>query len=154
MGSVLTNMEETGFLSKVAQSGLLSKAKRAGVSLTTLEPFLVLASENPDLLVLVEAAGPDIIPLLPKLVEVAPDALPLLALGLEIKPGLLQTAGIAALGAAGAAVFFIPDDSIVNVAAQTLLVAALGGASIASFIGSSALADPVGAAKKAVALLP
>merc|ERR1712151_721696 len=80
--SLLTGIEESGFLTKLAQSGLLSKAKQAGISLSTLEPFLELASQNPSLLVLVEAAGPDILPLLPKIIDVAPDALPLLALGL------------------------------------------------------------------------
>merc|ERR1712127_206094 len=151
--SLLTGIEESGFLTKLAQSGLLSKAKQAGISLSTLEPFLELASQNPSLLVLVEAAGPDILPLLPKIVEIAPDALPLLALGLDLKPFTLQVLGLAALGAAGASVYLIPDDTIVQVAGQTLLASALAGAGVASFIGSSALADPVAAAKKAASFI-
>merc|ERR1712241_1092137 len=108
----------------------------------TLEPFLKLASENPTLLVLVEAAGPDILPLLPKLselIEIAPNALPLLVLGLDLKPITLIVLGLAAFGAAGASVFLIPDDTIVEVAGQTLLAAAL--------------ADPVAAAKKSVSFI-
>ena len=140
-------------MTKLAQSGLLSKAKQAGISLSTLEPFLDLASQNPSLLVLVEAAGPDILPLLPKIIEIAPDALPLLALGLDLKPGTLQTLGIAALGAAGAGVYFIPDDTLLEVAGQTLLASTLAGAGVASFIGASALADPVGTVKKVASFI-
>jgi len=151
--NLLTGMEDTGFLTKVASSGILSKAQKAGVTLSSLEPFLELASSNPDLLVLVEAAGPDILPLLPKLVELAPDALPLLALGLEIKPGTLSTLGAAALAGAVGAVVLIPDDTLLEVAAQTLLASTLAGAGVAAYIGSQALSNPVAAAKKAIAFL-
>lgn len=150
---LLSNMQNTGFLTQVANSGLLSKAQEAGVSLSSLEPFLALAAENPDILVLVEAAGPDILPLLPTIVETTPSLLPLLALGVGIKPATLQALGLAAAAGAGASVVLIPDNTLVEVAGQTLLAASLAGAAGAAFVGSAALSNPVAAAKKAVAFL-
>ena len=137
---LLTGIEASGLLTQVAQAGLLSKAKAAGISLTKLEPLLVLASENKDILILVEASGPDLLPLLPKIVELAPQALPLLGLLIQVSPGLLQVGAAASLAAAAATVVLVPDDTIVEVAAQTLAVAVLGGAiPIASLIGSTIL---------------
>jgi len=137
---LLTQVESSGLLTKVAKSGLLSKAQAAGISLTKLEPLLALAAENEEILILVEAATPEILPILPKVIELAPPALPLAAAALDISPGLLQTAAIASVAAAGASVYFIPDDTIVQVAAQTLLVGILGAAvPAASLVGATVI---------------
>jgi len=134
---LLSQVEESGLLTKVAQSGLLSKAQDAGISLSKLEPLLALAAENDDVLILAEAATPELLPLLPTIVELAPQGLPLAVAALDISPGTLQSLAIASVAAAGAGVYFIPDDTIVQVAAQTLLVAALGvAAPAASLIGA------------------
>jgi len=135
----LTDVESSGLLTKVAQSGLLSNAAAAGISLKKLEPLLALAAENPDILVVVEAAGPELLPLLPKLIELAPPALPLLAAAVKISPGLLSAAGLASFAAAVGAVVVIPDDTVAEVAAQTLAVGVLGAAGAASLAGSAVL---------------
>lgn len=137
--SLLQDVEASGLLTKVAQSGLLSKAQEAGISLSKLEPLLALAAENKEILILVEAATPELLPLLPKVVEVAPGALPLLATAVTISPGTLSALGLASLAAAGGAVVVIPDDSIVSIAAQTLAVGGLGAAGAAALVGSSIL---------------
>jgi len=134
---VLAKVEREGLLTKVAQSGLLSKAQKAGISLSKLEPLLKLASENPDILVLVEASGPELLPLLPKIVEVAPSALPLLGAAISIPAPAIAAAGIGALGAAGLAVATIPDDTVANVAIQTLAVGLAVPLAGASFAGSA-----------------
>ena len=137
---LLTSVETSGLLSSVAKSGLLSKAQKAGISLAKLEPLLELASKNPDVLVLVEASGPELLPILPKVVEVAPSALPLLAQAVTISPGQLQTLAVASLAAAAAAVVLIPDDSTALIALQTLLVGTLGvAAPVALAVGSVVL---------------
>jgi len=138
--SLLSKVEGSGLLTKVAQSGLLSKAQDAGISLTKLEPLLDLAASNPEILVLVEASGPELLPILPKIVDLAPGALPLLASAVGISPSLLQVAAVASLGAAAGVVVVVPDDSVVNVAIQTLAVATLGvAAPAASVVGSLVL---------------
>lgn len=136
---LLSDVEQKQLLSKVASSGLLSKAQAAGISLSSLEPFLYLASENPEILVLVEASGPELLPLLPKIVDLAPAALPLLASAVSVPPGVLSVAGVGILGAAGAAVVAIPDDSVTSVALQTLIVALSLPAAGASLVGSAVL---------------
>lgn len=136
---LLASVESSGLLSKVASSGLLSKAQAAGIGLSKLEPLLRLASENKEILILVESATPELLPLLPKLLELAPPALPILASAVTIPPIVLQGLGLGALAAAGAGVYIIPDDSILQVASQTLLVGAMGAAAGASFIGSIVL---------------
>ena len=123
----------------MAQSGLLSKAQAAGISLSSLEPLLALAADNPDILILVEASGPELLPLLPTIVDLAPGALPLLASAVSIPSPLLGAAGVGALGAAIAAVVTIPDDSVTNVALQTLAVGLLLPAAGASFAGAAIL---------------
>jgi len=137
--SLLEDVEASGLLSKVAQSGLLSKAQEAGVSLSKLEPLLALAAENKEILILVEAATPELLPLLPKVVEIAPGALPLLATAVSVPPGLLSVVGLGSLAAAAGAVVVIPDDTVVQVATQTLAVGALGAAGAASLVGSAIL---------------
>jgi hypothetical protein len=138
--NLLEEVESSGLLTKVAQSGLLSKAQEAGLTLSKLEPLLALAATNPDILVLVEAATPETLPLLPKLVQLAPGALPLLAQAITIPPIVLQGLGLASLGAAAGAVVLIPDDTVLEVAGQTLAVGVLGVvAPAASFIGAAVL---------------
>jgi hypothetical protein len=132
--NLLENVERSRLLSAVASSGLLSKAQRAGISLSKLEPLLALAAENPDILILVEASGPELLPILPTIVNLAPGALPLLALAISIPPVIIGAAGVGALGAAVGAVALIPDDSVAFIALQTfivLLAVPLAGASIA-----------------------
>jgi len=137
--NLLEDVESSGLLTKVAQSGLLSKAQKAGLSLTKLEPLLAIAAENKEVLVLVEAATPELLPLLPKVVSLAPQALPLLATAVTVPPSALSAAGIASLAAAAGAVVLIPDDTLVNVAAQTFAAGALGGVGLASLAGSTVL---------------
>lgn len=138
--NLLTQVEESGLLTKVAQSGLLSKAQASGISLTKLEPLIALAAENEDVLILVEASTPELLPLLPKLIDLAPQALPLAVAALGISPGTLQAGAFASLAAAAAAVYVIPDDTVLEVAAQTLAVGALGVAvPAASLIGATIL---------------
>mmetsp|Transcript_2154 Transcript_2154/g.6133 ORF Transcript_2154/g.6133 Transcript_2154/m.6133 type:complete len:193 (-) Transcript_2154:121-699(-) len=136
---LLTDVESSGLLTKVAQSGLLSKAQKAGLSLSKLEPLLALAAQNKEILVLVEAATPEVLPILPKIVEVAPAALPLLANAVAIPPSALQVAGLGAFAAAAGVVVLVPDDTVVEVAIQTLAVGALGAAGVASLAGSAIL---------------
>ena len=137
--TLLQNVEASGLLSKVAQSGLLSKAQAAGISLSKLEPLLALAAENKEILILVEAATPELLPLLPKIVEVAPGALPLLAAAVSVPPALLSVVGLGSLAAAVGAVVVIPDDTVTEIATQTLAFGALGAAGVASLAGSAIL---------------
>jgi hypothetical protein len=138
--NLLQDVEASGFLTKVAQSGLLSKAQEAGLTLSKLEPLLALAAENEEVLILVEASTPELLPILPKLLALAPPTLPLLASAVTIPPVVLQFLGLASLAGAAGAVYLIPDDTIVEVAAQTLAVGVLGvGVPAASFIGATIL---------------
>jgi len=136
---LLTKVERERILSKVAASGLLSKAQAAGLSLSKLEPLLAFAADNPDVLVLVEASGPELLPLLPTVVDLAPAALPVLAAAVAVPPPVVAGAGIGALAAAGAALAAIPDDSVFNVALQTLIVGLAVPVAGASFAGAAVL---------------
>lgn len=138
--NLLEQVESTRLLTKVAQAGLLSKAQASGISLTKLEPLLKLAASNKDVMILLEAAAPEALPILPKVVEIAPSALPLLGAAIQISPGALQGAAVASIAAAGAGVVLIPDDTATQIAAQTLLVGTLGlAAPVASLVGSAVL---------------
>ncbi len=138
--NLLLRMEESRLLSKVAEAGLLSKAHAAGISLSKLEPLLLLASENPDVLVLVEASGPELLPILPTVVELAPPLLPLLAAAIAIPPAALQSLAAASFLAAVGTVVVVPDDTIVQVAVQTFAVGVLGVAvPAASLVGAFVL---------------
>jgi hypothetical protein len=137
--NLLQKVESQQLLSKVAASGLLSKAQKAGISLSKLEPLLALAVDNPDILILVEASGPDLLAILPNIVDIAPGALPLLAGAVSVPPLFLQAAGLGVLGAAGFAVFSIPDDSVVNVALQTVAVGLALPAAVAALAGGTVL---------------
>lgn len=137
--SLLEDVEASGLLTQVAQSGLLSKAQEAGISLSKLEPLLALAAENKEILILVEAATPELLPLLPKLVDLAPGALPLLATAVSVPPSVLSIVGLGSLAGAVGAVVVIPDDTVVQVATQTLAFGALGAAGAAALAGSAIL---------------
>ena len=66
--------------------------------------------------------------------------LPLLALGLDIPPALLQIAAVGSIGAAYGVTQVVPDDTIAQVAVQTLAVALLGvAAPAASLVGATVL---------------
>ena len=137
--NLLIDVESSGLLSKVASSGLLSKAQKAGLSLSKLEPLLALAAENKEILILVEAATPELLPLLPTVVNVAPAALPLLAAAIQIPPAALGVVGLGSLGAAAGAVVVIPDETLVQIAGQTFAAGVLGAAGVASIAGSVVL---------------
>jgi Protein of unknown function (DUF1118) len=136
---LLQDVESSRLLTQVAQSGLLSKAQEAGLTLTKLEPLLALAAENKDILILVEAATPEVLPLLPKLVDLAPGALPLLAAAISIPPGVISAVGLASLAAAVGAVVVIPDDTVLQVAEQTLAVGLLGAGGVVSLVAAGIL---------------
>ena len=136
---LLEKVENDRLLSKVAASGLLSKAQAAGITLSKLEPLLELAASNPEILILVEASGPELLPILPTIVDVAPGALPLLATAITVPPPLIGAAGLAVIGAAFTACSVIPDDSVTNVALQTFIVALSLPAVVASFAGAAIL---------------
>jgi len=139
----LTKASESNLLSKVAEAGLLSKAQDAGLSLSKLEPLLQLAADYPSVLVIAEAAGPDILPLLPTVVDLAPPVLPLLGLAVSLPPIALELAGLASLGAAAGIVFIVPDDTIASVAIQTLAFGVLGLAVPVASIGGAQILKKV-----------
>lgn len=125
----LESTESSGLLSKVAESGLLSKAAKAGFTLSKVESLITLAANQgvlDEVLVLAEAAGPELIPLLPSVVELAPAALPLAATALQLQPGTLQGLAVASAAAAYGIVNAVPDDTVVEVAVQTIAAATLG----------------------------
>jgi hypothetical protein len=136
---LLEDVESSRLLTQVAQSGLLSKAQEAGLTLSKLEPLLALAAENKDILILVEAATPEVLPILPKLVSLAPGALPLLASAIAIPPGVISAVGLASLAAAAGAVVVIPDDTVLQVAEQTLAVGLLGAGGVVSLVAAGIL---------------
>jgi hypothetical protein len=138
--NLLQQVESTRLLSKVAQAGILSKAQASGITLSKLEPLLKLAASNKEVMILLEAATPEALPLLPKLVEVAPGALPLLGAAIQVSPGTLQAAAGASLAAAAGGIYLIPDDTVVQIAAQTLIGGTLGLAiPAASVIGATVI---------------
>jgi Protein of unknown function (DUF1118) len=137
--NLLEKVENDRLLSKVAASGLLSKAQAAGITLSKVEPLLGQIAENPDILVLVEASGPELLPLLPTIVDIAPGALPLLASAVSVPTPAIALAGIIALAGAAGAVVTIPDDTVTNIALQTLIVGLALPAAGASFVGATIL---------------
>jgi len=140
---VLTKASQEGLLTKVAASGLLSKAARAGVSLSNVESLLAAAGKNPDVLVLVESASPELLPLLPTIISTVPSLLPILAALVQTPPTVL----IGGAGASFAAAFVIATqsplgDSVPAEAIQTLLAAVLGlVVPAASLVGAKVLGD-------------
>ena len=137
---LLAKIENSRLLSQVAQSGLLSKAQKAGISLSKVETILAAVADQPELLILVEASGPELLNILPAVIEFAPGALPLLSNAVGIPASALQVAGLASLAAAAGIVINVPDDTVVDVAVQTLAVGVLGiAAPAASFVGAAVL---------------
>ena len=138
----LVKAQQNGLLTSVYESGILSKAQAAGVSLSSLEPLLKLASENPDVLLLVESAGPDILPLLPTIVDAAPGLLPLLGAIVGLPPAIIASGAVVGPAAAFAIVQALPDDSVLSVAAQVVAVGLLGAAvPVVSLAGGKILGD-------------
>jgi len=138
----LTEVDNSGLLTEVAEAGLLSKAQEAGLSLSKLEPLLELVAQNKDALILVEAAGPEVLPLLPKvapLLKLAPPALPLLAAAIQVPPTALAVIGAGALGGAAGVVILVPDDNLLQIAGQTFAVGILAAAGAAGIVGSVVL---------------
>ena len=125
---LLSKVDSSNVLTKVADAKLLSNAQASGITLSSLEPLLRAAGGNQEVMILLEAATPELLslPILPKVIEIAPVALPLLGTLIQIPTAALQLGGIVSLTSAAAAVALIPDDTILQVAAQTLLVATLG----------------------------
>jgi len=113
--AVLAKIEELGLLSKVEELGLLSKLEGAGFTLSKIEESGLLSQ--------LEKSG----------------ALSLVAD--KKTPGLLTAAGLALVAAAGATVYFLPDDSTGSLVAQAVAAGALGGAGVAALVGSSFLGD-------------
>jgi len=142
--SLLKDISDAGLLTKVAESGLLSKSQEAGLSLSKLEPLLAIVAKKPEILVLVEAATPEVLPLLPKIVSLAPPALPLLALAISVPPSAIGILGFGALVAAAGVVVVVPDDTFVTIALQTFAVGALGAAGLAGIGGSVVLGKILG----------
>merc|ERR1712216_877228 len=101
-------VEETQLLTKLAKTGLLSKAERAGVKLADLEPLLLFAEENG----LVGLLG-----------DLNDDLLPVVSLALGLGP-LNFLLAIASFGGAFV-VTGLPDDSVTDVALQTLIAVPL-----------------------------
>jgi len=124
VGAALTRAEELGLLSKVSELGLLSKAEKLGIKLSTVTPLLKLADEE-GLVYVAEELADDVVPLLPEAIEAAPKLLPLAAAALNIPPSGLYAAALLSLGAGAAEIYFIPDDSVMNVALQTFLAVPL-----------------------------
>lgn len=122
---ILTSLERNKILTKTAQLGLLSKLDRAGVKLSTVAPLLVKADEL-DLLGVLAASSDKVLPLAVTAVEAAPALLPIAGGAVKAGPVPLLVGAVASLGAAGAAIAFIPDDSVTNVALQTALAVPLG----------------------------
>tara|TARA_B110000305_G_scaffold207089_1_gene238418 strand:- start:921 stop:1400 length:480 start_codon:yes stop_codon:yes gene_type:complete len=138
----LSSPSTKNLLSALSSSGLLSKAKKAGIKLSTLEPLLKEAGKNPDLLILVEAASPELLPFLPKIVSLAPAAIPLLAALVGVPSTALFGVGAGAVGAAGFLVTQGPlGDSFGAEAVQSFLAVVLLVAGGASFVGGKVLGD-------------
>ena len=95
---------------------------KAGITLSKLEPLIIAVADNGvsnEDLVLTKAAGPEILPLLPTIVDLAPR--PFLSLLLDWMPQvLLQGAASASFAAAYGVTTVMPDDTVAEVAVQTL----------------------------------
>ena len=138
----LATAQSSGLLTSVYESGLLSKAQAAGVSLSSLEPLLKLASENPDVLLLLESAGPDVLPLLPTILSAAPKALPILGALVGTPPPLIASGAVLGPAAAFAIANALPDDSVGSVALQVVAAGILGVAVPGiSLVGYKVLGD-------------
>ncbi|KAF5837914.1 hypothetical protein DUNSADRAFT_3691 [Dunaliella salina] len=111
--SILKAVEELQLLSQVEKLGLLSKAEKAGFSLSKIEESgLLSAAEKSGVLSLIADKN---------------------------TPGLLNGAGVAALGAAVALVLAVPDDTTASLVGQGLGGALFAGVGFAALTGGSVL---------------
>lgn len=143
--NLFETVDSSGLLTAVAQSKLLSNAQAAGISLSSVEPLLKAAGGNQEVMILLEAATPELLglPILPKVIEFAPAALPLLSILIQIPTAAILFGGVASLAGAAASVVLIPDDTILEIAAQTILVATLGLVVPALSVGGSVVLSKV-----------
>ena len=103
----------------------MSKLDKAGVKLTTLGP-LIKQAEKLGALSLVEGKADQLLPLLNTAVDLAPALLPVAKGALSAGPTPFLLLAVASFVSALAVVGVIPDDSVSNVALQTLLAVPLG----------------------------
>ena len=108
-------------LTKTAQLGLLSRLDKAGFTLSTAKPLIKKADEL-DVLGVLEASSDKVLPILAKVIDLAPGLLPLAAPVLNTPPIVLFGTGLASLAAAFAVITLIPDNTVSDVALQTVLV--------------------------------
>ena len=108
-------------LTKTAQLGLLSRLDKAGFKLSTAKPLIKKADEL-DVLGVLEASSDKVLPILAKVIDLAPGLLPLAAPVLNTPPTVLFGTGLASLAAAFAVITLIPDNTVNDVALQTVLV--------------------------------
>lgn len=99
--------------------------EKAGFTLSTAVPLLKKADEL-DAIGVLEASSDKLLPLVAKGIELAPALLPLAGVALKTPPTVLFGGAAAALAATGAEILLIPDDSIVNIALQTIIAVPLG----------------------------
>lgn len=113
--SILAKVEQLRLLSKVEELGLLSKLEQAGFTLSKIESSgLLSAAEKSGVLTLVADKN---------------------------TPSALNLTGLTLVAAAGALVYFVPDDTTALLAAQAVGAVTLAGAGLASLVGASILAD-------------
>lgn len=138
----LERTDEVGLLTKLANTGLLRKASNAGVKFADLEPLLKLADDQ-GLLYVLDAVSEDALPLLPTLVETAPAVLPLAAGALSIPAPLYFLLALGCPLGAYEITQIIPDDTVVNIALQTLLAVPLATAFPVLFGGVGVVAGKI-----------
>lgn len=93
--------------------------------MSTIVPLLRFANNN-DLLGVLESSRDDILPLLGTAVEKMPVLLPIAQSALSASPAILTSAAFASAVGTAAFVAFVPDDSILSVTLQTMLVIPFG----------------------------
>eukprot|EP00607_Mallomonas_marina_P007445 CAMPEP_0182416342 /NCGR_PEP_ID=MMETSP1167-20130531/612_1 /TAXON_ID=2988 /ORGANISM="Mallomonas Sp, Strain CCMP3275" /LENGTH=147 /DNA_ID=CAMNT_0024589015 /DNA_START=166 /DNA_END=609 /DNA_ORIENTATION=+ len=125
LDKAVDTLSRNKILTKTAELGLLTKLEKAGFTLTSAAPLLVIADKF-DALGYLEASSDKILPLAAKAIDLAPGLLPLAGTALKTPSSTFYGAAAAALAAAAGAVLLIPDDSVVNIALQTALVVPLG----------------------------
>lgn len=103
----------------------MTKLEKAGFTLTTAKPLLVLADEL-DLLGVLEASSDKVLPLAAKAIDTAPALLPLAGTALKTPPTVFFAGAAASLALAAGIIFLIPDDSVPSVAIQTAAAVTFG----------------------------
>ena len=83
-------------------------------------------AEEQDLLGVLEASSDKFLPLIASAIELSPSLLPLAATALKAPPSAFFGGATASLAAAVAVIALVPDDSVANVALQTLIAVPLG----------------------------